>query len=120
MKKIKLGFNLNNRKIFLDAVKVPWWYKGIGLMFKSKIRAKALLFDFEKKTNISLHSFFVFFDFYALWLDDKNNVLEIQRVKPFQLSVNSKKSFLKVLEIPITKRYFKFLRTYRREFERFK
>ena len=77
--------------------------KVIGLMFKSK-NTNSLLFEFNKKTSMKIHSFFVFFDFLVLWIDDKNNVIDFKIVKPFTLSVKSKKPFSKVIEIPVNKK----------------
>ena len=75
-----------------------------GLMFRSK-KTKALLFDFKKRNKLGLHSFFVFFPFIALWLDEENNVLELRKVKPWKLFVGPNNSFFKILEIPVNKRY---------------
>jgi len=79
--------------------------KFLGLMFARREKARALLFDFKKSTNIAIHSWFVFFDFVAVWLDDKNKIIEIKVVKPFSFSVHPKKSFFKLIEIPVNKRY---------------
>jgi len=87
--------NCNNLKKFL------------GLMFTRKEKANALLFNFKKTTRIKLHSFFVFFPFIAIWLDEKNKIVDLQIVKPFRFSVSSKNKFSKILEIPINKRYEK-------------
>lgn len=74
-----------------------------GLMFKSK-ETEMLLFEFSKNTRMRIHSFFVFFPFFGVWLDDKNKIIQIKRVKPFTFSVRPKKSFIKILEIPINER----------------
>ena len=68
-----------------------------GLMFRSK-NTENLLFD-----NFSggIHSWFVFFPFLAVFLDGKNKVVDIKVVKPFRLSIKSKKNFSKLIEIPI-------------------
>ena len=76
-----------------------------GLMFKLKENAESLLFEFEKPTETSIHSLFVFFPFVAVWLDKKNKVIDVKRVKPFTLSVSPKRPFSKLIEIPINKRY---------------
>ena len=72
-----------------------------GLMFSRREKAKNLLFSFDKPTKMAIHSFFVFFDFLAVYLDEQNNVLEIRKVKPFSLRISSTKPYYKLLEIPI-------------------
>jgi uncharacterized membrane protein (UPF0127 family) len=79
--------------------------KFTGLMFTGKEKAKALLFKFPKNTRIAIHSFFVFFPFIAIWLDDKNNVVEIRKIRPFNLFLLPKKPFSKIVEIPINRKY---------------
>jgi|SRR3989344_8912961 len=74
-----------------------------GLMFSNKDNSKALLFNIQG----SIHSFFVFFPFLVLWLDNKNKILEWKIVKPFSIYEKSEKKFFKILEIPISRRYFK-------------
>jgi uncharacterized membrane protein (UPF0127 family) len=71
-----------------------------GLMFRGS-RTDNLLFEFSKKGFRAITSFFVFFPFLAVWLDDKNNVVDWRVVKPFRFSINSKKKFRKLVEIPI-------------------
>tara|TARA_Y100000310_G_C20352580_1_gene655093 strand:- start:230 stop:568 length:339 start_codon:yes stop_codon:yes gene_type:complete len=72
----------------------------IGLMFKSK-NCGNLLFEFSSTARWKIHSFFVFFDFLAVWLDESNNVIEIRRVKPFTTGVTCKRGFKRLVEIPI-------------------
>lgn len=74
-----------------------------GLMFRSK-DTKMLLFEFSKNTRIRIHSFFVFFPFFAVWIDNKDKIIQVKKVKPFTFSVKSKKSFTRILEIPINER----------------
>jgi len=92
-----------NKKIKIPVKKVSALRKITGLMFKNK-NTESLLFDFKEKTKMKIHSFFVFFDFLAVWTDNKNNVIEKRFVKPFTLSVSAKKSFHKLVEIPINKK----------------
>lgn len=82
----------------------------LGLMFTRRKKAKALLFDFKKPTKITIHSCFVFFPFIALWLDDKDKVIDLRIVKPFNLYVSPKKSFHKLIEIPINKEYSRIIK----------
>ncbi|MBI3623711.1 DUF192 domain-containing protein [Candidatus Pacearchaeota archaeon] len=104
MKKKRVSLNYKNRKISIDLESCPNF--GIGLMFKSR-NTNALLFDFKKKTKLSITSLFVFFPFVAVWLDAKNKVLEIRTIKPFRLAISPKKSFNKLIEIPINGNYAK-------------
>ncbi len=76
-----------------------------GLMFRRREKAKALLFDFKTPVNMSIHSLFVFFHFLAVWLDNKNNIMEIRLIEPFQLSVSPKNNFFKLIEIPCNEKY---------------
>jgi len=74
-----------------------------GLMFTRKEKAKALLFKLDKPRAI--HSFYVWFPFLALWIDENDKVVEIEKVRPFRLHIKSKKPFVRLLEIPINKEY---------------
>lgn len=74
-------------------------------MFSQREEADALLFDFNKPTRMAIHSLFVFFSFVSVWLDDKNNVIELRKVKPFTFFVRPQKNFHKLVEIPINNKY---------------
>lgn len=76
-----------------------------GLMFSSRKNAEALLFNFRKPSRIPIHSFFVFFPFVAVWLDDKNKIIETRVVYPFTLSVLPKNPYSKIIEIPVNRKY---------------
>lgn len=70
-----------------------------GLMF-AKSRAPILI-DFGQKVRDPIHSFFVPFKFYALWIDDKGKAIEGRWVKPWRWGIKPKdKPFVKILEIP--------------------
>lgn len=103
----KVSFNYKGKKINVDAKACGYLEKISGLMFKSRKKAEALLFEFEKPVNIRIHSFFVFFPFVAIWLDEKNNVTELKEVRPFTLSVKTREPFLKFVEVPINEKYSK-------------
>jgi len=87
--------------------------KFVGLMFSRRQNAKILLFHFKKKQSIPIHSFFVFYDFLAVWTDNKNKVVDLKLVKPFTFCVASRKLAFNLVEIPINS-------AYRRCLERFK
>ncbi|MEK6760526.1 MAG: hypothetical protein AABX93_01235 [Nanoarchaeota archaeon] len=92
-----------NKKINVDVKKVSELGKIFGLMFKNR-NTKNLLFEFKKETSVKIHSFFVFFNFLAVWLDEKNEVIESKIIKPFSLGYSPKKSFSKLVEIPINEK----------------
>ncbi|MBL7148371.1 MAG: DUF192 domain-containing protein [Nanoarchaeota archaeon] len=84
--------------------KVNEFGKVIGLMFSRREKADSLLFEFKKPTKMKIHSCFVFFDFLAIWLDNKGKIISSEIVKPFRLGVGIKEPFYKLLEIPINKK----------------
>lgn len=100
-----MKFSYKNKKFTLDVKKCNKFQKFRGLMFRKKKNSPALLFEFNKKSRTPLHSFFVFFSFIVVWLDDKNNVIEIKKIKPFKPYINIKRDFNKILEIPLNKKY---------------
>ncbi|MCK9568023.1 DUF192 domain-containing protein [Candidatus Pacearchaeota archaeon] len=78
--------------------------KGIGLMFSRREKAKILIFEFNKKRKIIIHSFFVFFSFAALWINEKNEIVDLKIVKPFTSCVYPSEKSLSLIEIPINKK----------------
>lgn len=102
-----MEINFGGKKINIYVEKVSEFGKIKGLMFLKKQKAHPLLFEFKKPTRLGIHSFFVFFDFLAIWIDDKNNVLEYKIVKPFNLFIRPRKSFFKLIEIPLNYKYKK-------------
>jgi len=96
-----------SKKIKIKNVKkVSKLQEGIGLMFHEREKCPAMLFEFTHPTTMMIHSLFVFFKFGAVWLDDKNRVVDKKLVKPFRLAVSSEKPFYKLVEIPVN-RYYK-------------
>lgn len=94
-----------NKKINLEVKKCNFFQRFSGLMFTRQETARALFFDFEKEVRIPIHSFFVFFPFVAIWLDDKNQVIEKRIVKPWKFSILPKKPFVNLIEIPLNSKY---------------
>ncbi len=81
------------------------WKKARGLMFRRK-HEKPLLFIFNRKARLanSIHSFFVFFPFDAVWLDENMKVVDIkQNIKPFTPNLSPKKPAKYLLEFPAGK-----------------
>lgn len=97
---VKVNFKYKTRKFSFDAKNVPRPQWGLGLMFRSR-NTDCLIFDFGKPVKMALTSWFVFFPFIAVWLDSKNNVLAVEKIRPFRLAIMSKKPFSRLLEIPI-------------------
>jgi len=84
-----------------EVKKVNFIGKVIGLMFSRREKADSLLFEFEKLTKMKIHSYFVFFPFLAIWLNDDHEILALKEVKPFKINIGIRKSFSKLIEIPI-------------------
>ena len=97
----------SKRLIVKNVKKVSLIEEGIGLMFHEREKCPAMLFEFAHPESMLIHSLFVFFKFGAVWLDDKNRIVDKKLVKPFRLSVSSKKPFYKLIEIPVNKYYKK-------------
>ena len=76
-----------------------------GLMFSNKEKANALIFEFEENTIMKIHSCFVFFPFIAIWLNEKDEVINFKFVRPFTLNVSLEQPYRKLLEIPINSKY---------------
>jgi uncharacterized membrane protein (UPF0127 family) len=100
---VKVNFNYKNKKINLEAKKCEGLMKGIGLMFSSKEKTDILVFEFKDLGKHAIHSFFCS-RFVAVWLDEKNKVVDLKIVSPWRLSVRPKKDFRKLIEIPINKK----------------
>jgi uncharacterized membrane protein (UPF0127 family) len=106
MRQKNISFLYRGKKINLKVFRCNPLEKIRGLTFRRRDRAKALLFEFKKNLS-AIHSYFVFFPFIAIWLDKNNKVIEIKKVKPFTFHILPKKSFDRIIEIPINNRYRK-------------
>ena len=98
-----MKMRFRDKVLLVNVIKTGFLSKYIGLMFKSK-QTDNLLFEFDKQGKTAIHSFFVFFKFLAVWLDEKNNVLELKIVKPFTLFVKPMIRAEKLVEIPLNYR----------------
>ncbi|MAG10874.1 hypothetical protein CMI44_00995 [Candidatus Pacearchaeota archaeon] len=103
---MKIGLKYKNKNLNLDVKRGNFFQKFWGLMFCRRENAKVLLFDFGKPVKISIHSWFVFFPFVAIWLGEKNKILEIKKIKPFELMICPGGSFHKLVEIPCSRKYY--------------
>ena len=123
MTKKKISIEYKNKKIKFYAEDCNFFKKFSGLMFSRRENVGILLFDFEKKQKISIHSFFVFYPFIAVWLDKKNKIVDLKVVNPFTFCVSPKKSCFKLIEIPINnenRKIVNFFHITRRGLETFK
>lgn len=76
-----------------------------GLMFRQEI--KPLIFIFNKPVKDSIHSFFVFKPFRAIWILN-NKVIDDKIIKPWSFYIKPKGFFDTLLELPLEegKKYF--------------
>lgn len=89
-----------NKSLNINVKKLSFVGMIRGLMFRRK---ENLLFEFSKKKKWAIHSFFVFYSFLAVWLDEKNRVLEWKIVKPFSTRIVPKKCFVRLIEVPLSR-----------------
>ncbi len=105
---MKIDLKYRDKKFKLEVKKCNLFWIIRGLMFTQRERAIALLlFDFKESVKLKIHSYFVFFPFIAVWLDDKNKILKKRIVQPFTFLVRPEKPFSKLIEIPMNKKYRK-------------
>jgi len=90
MIKKEIGFKYKGKEISLDVLECGFFERFRGLMFRKKEEANALLFDFKKSVNIPIHSFFVYFPFVAIWLDNDDKIVDLKIVKSPKLLIKSK------------------------------
>ena len=103
----RVGLEIKGKKIQVDVKVCNWFERFSGLMFTRREKAKALLFDFKKSVKMGIHSLFVFFPFYAIWLNGEGKIIEVQRVEPWRFLILPSEKYVKLIEIPINKRYEK-------------
>jgi len=103
MKK-KIIIHFEKRKIGVIAEDCNLFQKFLGLMFSRREKAKILLFRLKNKQKIRIHSFYVFYPFIAVWLDEKNEVVDFKIVKPFIPCVSHRGEADKLIEIPMNRK----------------
>lgn len=103
MELLPISIYHKKRSITIDVKKVSFLGKIRGLMFQRS--SKPLLFVFNGRRKNPLHSWFVFFPFLVIWLDEKNRVLETRIIRRWSLYIAPRKPFVKVVEIPYTANY---------------
>ncbi|HEA46358.1 MAG TPA: DUF192 domain-containing protein [Candidatus Pacearchaeota archaeon] len=99
---VNVSFSYRGKNFRINARKCSFF--SLGLMFRSK-DTMPCLFEFQEDSKFKISSYFVFFPFIAVWLDEKNKVVDLKKVEPFTFSVSSKKPFRKLVEIPISDKY---------------
>jgi len=99
----KLRLKYSGKSLELKIKRTNLFSKFFGLMFRSS-ETENLLFDFARDCKIRIHSFFVFFPFLIIWLNEENEVVGHKIVKPFRFSVSSTKKFRKFVEVPISRK----------------
>lgn len=67
-----------------------------GLMFRAK--PVCILFDFREEAIHPIHSLFVFFPFYAIYISGDKKILEKARIGPFQWLYKNSKAARYLLE----------------------
>ncbi len=100
----ELCINYKKKKIKIIVKNCNFVNKGVGLMFSRREKAKILLFDKLKKIELPIHSYFIFYSFLAIWLNEQNNVVDLKIVKPFSSYVAPKKRAYKLLEVPLNQK----------------
>lgn len=70
-----------------------------GLMFRSK--PVCILFDFHEEAIHPIHSLFVFFPFYAIYISKEKKILEKARIGPFQLLHKNSRAARYLLETDV-------------------
>lgn len=97
-KTFKIDFNGKRLKISDYEICASFLSKIRGLMFR--INPKPLLFVWRKPVKISIHSFFVFQNFVAVWYY-RGRIIDKKIVRPWTFAVTPKAKFNKLLEIPV-------------------
>jgi len=102
---MKAVLRLNGKRIEIKSVErcASLWSQFCGLMFRRKENAPSLLFEFNEERRTSIHSLFCPL-FLAIWLDEKNKILEHRMIKPFKFHIKPCKKAKKLLEIPLNSR----------------
>lgn len=73
---------LISNKIFIEN---NLFKQATGLMFKKTMKDFAMIFPFKNPRRITVTMFCVFFPIDVIFLDDKNNIIELKNnLKPFQ------------------------------------
>lgn len=99
----EIKIKCSGRIIKIKARKTNLFSRFIGLMFKNR-NTDNLVFDFKRNIRTPIHSFFVFFPFLAIWIDDSGKIVDQKVIGPFRPRVLPKSKFAKLIEIPYNNR----------------
>lgn len=97
----EVGFNFKGRDFEIECEECSAFGMIRGLMFRSREKSPTLLFNFNKDVLMPIHSWFVFFPFVGVWLDENNQVIQVEKVGKFRSCISPKNNFRKLIEIPI-------------------
>lgn len=101
---MKTKIRLGKKEVNIEVEKCLGLKKAIGLMFRRKAKANALLFEFNKPTKAAIHSLFCP-EFIAVWLDYRGKIIDYKKISSNKLSIKPEKEFSKLLEIPLNNKY---------------
>ena len=101
--------NFKGKKIKVEVEDCNSFRKFSGLMFSRREKAGILLFKFKNKQKIMIHSFFVFYPFVAIWLNENGEIVDLKKVYPFNPCISPKESSFMLVEIPINTKNKKIL-----------
>jgi len=90
------------KTIEIDVKSTSFLGKISGLMFRTQ-QTHNLYFEFPTTESAAIHSYFVFFPFMALWLNEDDEIVDFQTVKPFTFLAKPRKPSRKLIEIPLNK-----------------
>lgn len=112
---MRYSFSLGGRKLSCDVERVGLFRRGLGLMFRTS-DTENLLFDFSREGNQGrqLTAWFVFFPFYAVWLNKRGKAVDICYIKPWEFYIHTRKNFSTILEFPVNSRNRKLIQILRR------
>jgi uncharacterized membrane protein (UPF0127 family) len=96
----RLRIFLGTRSFSIEALKVDFFRRGIGLMFRTR-ETNNLLFVFSKSCRAAITAWFVFFPFWAVWLDESYRIVDAKLVSPFSFSVRPRAPARYLVEIPL-------------------
>lgn len=100
---MKFNFNYKKKKFCIDVKECNSFFSKLrGLIFR--LNGEPLLFNFNKKLSISIHSFFCL-PFIAIWFSD-GKIIDFKLIKSFEISIKPKSNFNKLLEVPINSIFF--------------
>jgi uncharacterized membrane protein (UPF0127 family) len=96
---MKFDFFKQKKRFSVDVLRMGLITQFLGLMFSSS-KTKIRLFSYNKDSKVMIHSWFVFYPFLIIWLDEKKKVFGWKKVLPFTSCVIPKTKFRHFIEVP--------------------